>query len=719
MQGNRLLTGLKIARAVLVLGLMGAAFYSPRGTQAALVETHDEQPVLLSAAELGYDRKNALVIARGGVEVVQGEQIVLADRIIYSQNENEVYASGNVSMRRPNGDVMFADNVRLKDNLEAGVINNFRARLADNSLFAAREARRLSPEVTELDYAIYTPCKVCKGGDPLWQLKAKKVHLDEGEDRVTYEDAQLEVWGVPVAYTPWFRHATPDAESKSGLLTPDIQATRELGTMVRQPVYLAIAPNVDMTLAPMVTTKEAPILFGQYRHMFENGYMEWEGSITNPDKRDSSGQRTEGNEIRGHIDAFGQFNLHENWNAGFRLNRSTDDTYLRRYNIDNNDLLTSRLFVEGIEGRRWASLQALAFQRMTAEIDDELAPYIVPMADFWWQSDPQWMGSRMELAANSMVLVRESGTESRRLSMRGGWKLPMMLPGGHLLEAETSLRGDIYSVEDVPLQNGTLYEGEQSRILPELSLRWRYPLINHYAPGKSLLIEPILHYAVSPHGQNDEEIPNEDGQLLEFNDANLFSVNRYPGYDRVETGSRLQFGARGQWQFAPAKRLEFLLGQNIQFNKDPTFPDNNNREETFSDYVGRLGLNWEDLLELAYRFRFDQDDLEMRRSEINTRINWQPVTLQVDYLNLRNDPFLDDREEIVANGALRLTDYWSWVAAAQRDLKDNTMIRASTGLRYQDECFSLLANLGRSFIRDRDVEGGTSFILRVGLQNLE
>lgn len=700
-----------------LLLLLCAFGFTP--AHADLPKVKREEPVLLSAKELGYDRKKALVIATGEVTVVQGERIVLADRITYSQDRNEVYAIGNVSMRQPNGDVLFADQVRLKDNLEAGIIRNFRARLADNSLFAAREARRLNAEQIELDYAVYTPCKVCEGKDPFWQLKAEKVKLDERKQRVTYEDAQLEFWGVPVAYTPWFSHATPDADAKSGFLMPELKASSELGTTYKQPVFLSLTPNADLTLSPMVSTQEAPVMFGQYRHLFESGYMEVEGSFTYPEKRDGLGNRANGRELRGHLDAYGNFEVADYWNAGFNIRRTTDDTYLRRYDINNDDLLTSRLFAENVQGRRWLSLQTLAFQRLTDEIEDDLAPYIVPLGDAWWQSTPGWMGSRFDLSANSMVLLRESSTESRRLSMRGAWKLPVMLPGGQLLEAETSLRGDVYSVEEVPLSNGSTYDGEQARLIPEFALRWRYPLINAYAPGESLLIEPIVGFAISPNGLNDEEIPNEDAQILEFNDSNLFADNRYPGYDRVETGSRLQFGARGQWQFAPTKRFDFLLGQNVQFNSDRSFPYTNDPDERISDYVGKLGLSLDDDVNLAYRFRFDQQNWRMRRNEVNANINLDPVMLNVDYLNLSEDPFLDDRQEVVAYGNLRLTEYWSVVAGGRRDLDESQMIYANTGLQYQDECFSLFANFSRSFIRDRDIEPGTSFLLKIGLKNLD
>lgn len=677
------------------------------------------EPVQLSAAELGYDRKHALVVARGGVEVIQGDSVVLADRITYNQNTNEVHASGNVSLRQPNGDVLFAENVRLKDNLEAGIIHDFRARLSDNSLFAAREARKINAEVTELDYAVYSPCKVCDGKDPLWQLKAKKVKIDEGEQRVSYENASLEFWGVPVAWTPYFSHATPGADSKAGLLMPELKASSELGTTVKLPYYVPLAPNIDMTLTPMLTTQEAPVLMGEYRHLFHDGLLQLRGSATYPERRDGLGNRTNGQELRGHVDAFANFRLNDSWHWGGQLQRTTDDTYLRRYDIKNDDMLTSTLFVEGIDGRQWTNLQALAFQRLTDEIEDDLSPYVVPLADFWWQGDPGWQGSRFEMAANSMVLLRESAAESRRLSLRGAWNLPLVSAGGHVFESEASLRGDVYSVQDVALAGGATHDGEEARLIPELALRWRYPLINHYAPGESLLIEPIIGLAASPSGQNDPEIPNEDSLAPEFSDSNLFDDNRYPGFDRVETGPRLQYGARGQWQFAPVRRVNFLFGQNYQFNDDRTFPQTVDADEHASDYVGRLALDWEEWLDLAYRFRFDHHDFAMRRNEVNAGFSLDPVGLHFDYLNLSDDPFLDDRQEIVASGSLRLTDDWTLLAGGRRDLDEKEMIYANTGLQYQDECFTLLANFARSFIQDRDVEPGTSFLVRVQLKNLD
>ncbi len=677
------------------------------------------EPVFLSAEELGYDRKLSKVVALGKVQVIQGETIVLADRLTYDQNTNEVFADGNVSLRQPNGDVLFADTVKLKDNLEAGVIENFRAKMADDSLFAAREARRLNPDLIEMDKAVYSPCKICDGGNPLWQVKAGKVTLDREAQRVRYEDAWMEFWGVPIAYTPYFSHATPDADAESGILTPELGADSELGTFTKVPLFWSIAPNIDATITPTWLAKEAPVLAGEYRHLFENGFMQWRGSITNPNKRDEFGNEVSGNEIRGHIDAFGNFALSDTWDWGFNIQRTSDDTYLRRYDISSEDTLTSRAYVEHIENRRYASVQALAFQGLTVNDNSDTSPLILPIADFAWEGEPGWLNSRLNVETGTTVLTRDIGAQSRRLSTTVGWEVPYITEGGHVLEAKASVRGDVYSVEDVTRSGfANDFDGTPARVIPQLELGWSYPLLNQYAPNRSLLIEPIAQFIVSPGGSNSDKIPNEDSLIPEFNDSNLFQSNRFAGYDRVETGTRFNLGFQGLWQFADTMQTDFLVGQHYRTQEDNPFPFNSDLTEERSDYVGRVGLTWDTHLTAAYRFRLDKDDFSPKRTEINTNLNLSPISLQVDYLDLNDDPFLDNREELVASGSVAVTDYWTLFAGTRRDLKENQQTVANAGFRYDDECFKLFGNFTRSLIRDRDVEPSTSFVLRVELENL-
>ena len=95
------------------------------------------------------------------------------------------------------------------------------------------------------------------------------------------------------------------------------------------------------------------------------------------------------------------------------------------------------------------------------------------------------------------------------------------------------------------------------------------------------------------------------------------------------------------------------------------------------------------------------------------------LRLRMNYVKLEEDPYLENSEELRAAAALRLTDQWTWTLNGRRDMEDDGgMIRAGTGLVFQNECVTLGTSINRYYIRDRDVEPSTSVKLEVLLRNL-
>ena len=113
-----------------------------------------KEPVTLSASQVDYDHEKSLVSASGNVEIQQGDTIMLADYVTYDQVNNIVMASGNVSVLEAGGNVIFAQQMELKDDMKAGLIDQFKARLSDDSLFVAAQGKKYNEDVTELRKAV-------------------------------------------------------------------------------------------------------------------------------------------------------------------------------------------------------------------------------------------------------------------------------------------------------------------------------------------------------------------------------------------------------------------------------------------------------------------------------------------------------------------------------------------------------------------------------------
>lgn len=699
-----------------------AATDAHSSTKTSYVKPDASKPVLLEAEQMGYDSNAGLVVASGHVEVTQGNYILQADKLTYFLNDNRVKAAGNVVLLEPSGSVIFADEVALSDDLKNGVVQQFRVRMADNSLFAAENAKRENAKKITMNNAVFSPCPLCQKkngevGDPLWQIKAKKIDVDEQAQQVEYTNAWMELYGMPIMYTPYFMHPTPNADRKTGLLIPEYSHSSQLGTTFKAPVYINIAPNQDATLTPFLTTDEGPVMIGEYRYRTDKGQFQFNGSITNPQNRDATGKLTDGRQLRGHLFAKGNSSINEQWTWGFDVNRSSDDTYLRRYEYGNYDLLTSQVYADRIEGRNIARVQGVMFQGLELNDNPDYEPYIFPSVDAHFESKPQWKGVRTYADINSVALQRRVGTDSRRLSSTLGIKVPFATQGGHIFETDASVRGDAYSVSDVTLQDGSNFTGETQRALPKLTTSWRYPLIKPINKQTSLLVEPTAMIVARSNGNNSDKIPNEDSLTQEFSDNNLFSDDRFAGFDRVEDGTHGIYGVRSRLQLPNDAHIGAMLGQDIRIDGNTNYPLADDLSQDMSDIVGRVSGHYK-ATELSYRFRADEQTGDLKRNELGAAIDLSPVTLQTDYMRLNNDATLNDREEIIASGTYAINDRWGLHAFGHKDLDTNRMIDAGGGFTFTHDCITIYTQVRRDYIRDRDVEPNTSISLRVGLKNL-
>lgn len=681
---------------------------------AAKAQDAEDEPIVLSADQLTHDRELGITRASGNVEVIRGGRILIADTITYNQRQDLLTASGNISLAEPTGEVLFAEHVELTGDLRAGIIEDLRAILTDGARFAAAGARRTAGVETDMRNAVYSPCNRCPDDPtrpPLWQIKAIKVLHDQQSRRIEYTDAWLEVAGVPVAYTPFFTHPDPTVKRKTGLLAPSIGNSSDLGFIFRGPFFWVLAPNIDTTITPIFTSKEGPVLDVEYRHALQGGYLEADGSIT----EDSS------NDVRGHLFTSFRHNIDDTWRMGVDANGALDDTYLRRYQISSDQTLTSRVYAEGFRRRNYAVANAYAFQGLQETDDQDTIPVALPMIDFNHVGEADRFGGRTSLDVNLLALTRQDGVDSRRLSVSGGWRLPLRGGIGDIFALSAAVQGDVYHISNqrVPGEPGT-FTGISGRVMPHAGLEWRWPLVK--GSGRiHQVVEPIAEVVASPYGGNPPEISNEDSQDLEFDETNLFGFNRFTGLDRVEGGPRVNYGLRWGIYGSGGGSSTLFVGQSYRVKTDDTFAVGSGLEDHFSDIITALNVSPGEIIDVSYRARFDSTDLAPRRHELNTAFGVAALRLSSNYVffDRQQGSEFAGREEISMSVRSQLSRHWSAKFSGVRDLADGGGMRSlGLDLTYEDECVVFSVDLRRTFFVDRNVEPTDAILFRVTLKTL-
>lgn len=698
---------------------------SPRVAAEGQKPYPESGEVLMQADDLVYDRDKRVVTATGHVEISYSPRVLMADKVTYDQNTGVVTADGNVSLLDPEGDVAFADHVVLRNQMKDGVVQTLSVLLTDKSRLAGHDAVRTDGEITTVHRGVYSPCEVCKEkGEttPLWQIKAFRVIHNKEKKEIVYEDAFMEMFGVPVMYLPYFSHPDPTVKRQSGFLAPDLASSTNLGQEVTIPYYWAIQPNMDATLAPRYTSKQGMVYEGEFRHRIEQGSYQFFGTATWPT---SQTPNTPGEaDFRGSLFGNGRFNLEDNWDWGFQSQLVSDNTYLRKYGLSDTTDLTSNLFLEHVDGRDTFTANAYYFRNLLPTANRDNTPWLAPIVNFTHSFGDILGTGRLNFTSNVMVLGTPAGLGSRRLSNTFDWEKPFTSQAGSVYRFFASLRGDLYSTNKSPVDatSGLVYGQETvARALPTVGVQASYPLVSSEGSVRQV-IEPIGELIYSPNIGNNPRIPNQDSQSLEFDDTNLFSDNRFPGLDLWETGARASAGIRYSIYGNNGAQASVLLGQSYRLKEDTSFTAESGLRNELSDYVGAVQVAPDNNILAIYRFRVSESQFKFSRNEFDLMARTGPLTTQLGYAFFASDPAVltapGAREEVTLGSVLKLSEYWRLFGSTVRDLANSATISNELGIGYQDDCFGLAVGFYQSNISYQDIQRSNTFLVQITFKNL-
>ena len=152
---------------------------------------------------------------------------------------------------------------------------------------------------------------------------------------IYFEDARLEFFGMPLAYLPYFSAPDPTVKRKTGFLMPIDHVELELRRRRSKcPTTGRWRRTTTSRFAPMITTKQGPLLQGEFRQRLING------AYHDPRRRHLSARqgrlraqrrhrrRPAIATCRGSVETSGQFALNDKWVWGWDGVLLTDKTFL-------------------------------------------------------------------------------------------------------------------------------------------------------------------------------------------------------------------------------------------------------------------------------------------------------------------------------------------------------------------------------------------------------
>ncbi len=696
-----------------------------------------DENIVFSADTIDYDSIIDIVTAKGNVVVARDGYTLRADTVVWNRKSGQVTANGNIRSIGPRGDVAYGDSIEVTDSLKDGVVENLLLVLKDGGRLAARSGSRDGGKLI-LNQAAYSPCLVERPDgcpkEPSWQVKATKVVYDQDKKRVKYDGARIELFGLPLIPLPGLSHPA-ETKAGSGFLVPNLRFSRNNGVEIEQGYYWRVSENRDLTVSGHVFSKVAPMVHAQFRSFENKGAFQLTGYGTYSNRVSTAAGSVDGsNAFRGYFDGTGRFQLTPNWSASGSIRVATDRTFLRRYDISRDDRLRSNLSLERIDTDSYLAFNGWAVQTLRTGDRQGLQPIALPEIDFRLRLKDPVFGGKVQLQANTLAIGRTDGQDTQRAFGLARWDLRTLTGLGQELTFTTLARGDIYHSDENATTLTALYRGDAGwkvRGVASAAADLRWPFTGQ-AFGGTQIVTPRIQL-VGTHTTGNLSVPNEDARSVDLEDSNLFALNRFPGYDRVEDNFRLTYGV--DWSVRRKNvTFDFNIGQSYRLSKQASiFPDGTGLSGKISDVVGRSELRFKDFIKLTHRFRLDKDNLAIRRNEIDATVGSRSTYFQVGYLKLNRDintiEDLADREEVRLAGRIRVARYWSIFGSTIIDLTSTREapltisdgfdpIRHRLGIAYDDDCLSLAVTWRRDYQPTGDARRGNTFLFRLAFRNL-
>jgi len=757
--------------------------YNPQPPRAVAPRVANDGQMLVQAVEVDYDYNNSRVSAVGNVQMFYNGTSVEADKVVYDQKTKRLHAEGNIRMTDADGKITYANIMDLSDDYRDGFVDSLRVDTADATRMAATRADRSSGNYTVFENGVYTACAPCKDDPkkpPLWQVKGARIIHDQNEKMLYFENAQLEFFGVPLAYMPYFSTPDPTVKRKTGFLMPAFSENSTYGYGLETPFYWAIAPDYDATFSPRFTTRQGVLFQAEFRQRLLNGaYQVRAYGIDQLDPGAYVGQPGD-RQFRGGLETKGQFSLNDKWVWGWDGVLLTDYYFMSDYRLAQyKDPLASflslpteaisQLYLTGVGNRSYFDARTIYYLSFSGF--QQQVPVIHPVIDYSNVLNSPIFGGEVSYQTNFTSLTRNDAkfdpitTLANTLSLcttasadplarlptqcllRGmpgtytrataeaQWRRSFTDSAGEIWTPFASVRADAIdaSISNQPGVSNFLPVGDTQalRVMPTIGLEYRYPFIN-VQPWGSTTIEPIAQIIARPNESYAGKLPNEDAQSMVFDASNLFSVDKFSGYDRVEGGGRANVGVQSTTQFDRGGSVNVLFGQSYQLFglnsyavRDVTNTGvDSGLQNAKSDYVARVNYSPNRTYTFSVRTRLDEATFNINRFEAEGRAAFDRWSVSMMYGNYAPQPelgYLTRREGLLGSASLKLAANWVVTGSARWDLEANKVNQYVVGAGYVDDCFVLAAN----YVTSYSYAAGTTppvlshaFMLQIGLRTI-
>ncbi|MDA9329391.1 LPS assembly protein LptD [bacterium] len=652
-----------------------------------------ELPVSLISNKINYDKISGVLKATGNVKVVYENTELFASEIIYNSNTDELLIIGKFEIFDGNTVITSTNNTIINAKLKNGLIKGARVMINNKLQLSAEYLEKVDENYNIFNTVVASTCIICANNPiPFWQIRARTIIHNKEKQKLYFKNARLDLLGLPILYIPTLNIPEPGISRASGLLVPQFSSSNKIGFSTKIPYYIVLDKHKDITLTPYITSKNSFIIETDYRQYTKKGYFELSNALL---LRNNFNQE----KINGFIESNGSFKLRKNYITDYNIDLANeidfnngekpfknnynyaklgDDRLKNTFNISKT---TSNSFFR-VGASYTQSFRYKDFDGDGVKEEDPNVPLILPELYFKKNYNDNKFGGKYSFLAQSINLTNLSVDQYSRIGGKLDWKKNWQTTKGFEIGALSQFNANTYFTQNHFYKN----------FMPLGMLEARYPLKK--STKKMIhMFEPISQLIFSPNkliGYQNNDQNTSDSTTAEFEETNLFSINRFPGFDDVEAGIRVNIGARytifepNGWELTSTAGRVLRQKDLNQFDKSKSTGLN----KINSDYVSALSLKFPQNFKISTRLLFNEN-LHVSKNETNLNFSSVKYTTSLGYVWLDKQSILNldkIQNELTINTDYNVRQNWKLGAGWRQNLEARSPILGKFYLVFENNC---------------------------------
>ncbi len=679
-------------------------------------------PTGVEAATLTFDVAKNTITASGNVILKSSGYIVTGDTLTYDRNTDKVIMLGAVTVTDPSGNVMETTDLDITGGLRAEFMNALTITSYDGSRITADSADYNSAVETILTNASYAPCGECiddKGRRIGWSVKATRIVQNAEDNSVTLEQPSLALLGIPVLWLPYLWLPDLSGSVLDNAPKPVFSFDDQTGFGIGVDVTAYSSQWTDVILSPRYFSRQGLLLGAEWVQRFENGSFQVKATGLRQGEPGAFAGEVGNIEWRGAVQTSGVFTPIEEWEAGWSYTAFSDANYLSDYALTSAKSSVNQVYATHVNRDTYFDIRVQQFNQLgnVTQASQDAQGANLPVTRFEKTIDLADDMGRVTVEGHLRNVSRQADTGLAAAGARYGyqgnkthavvqasWQKQFIGAGGLVFTPYFGGRTD-FSYYD---GRSPLLPGETSLFsaTPIAAMDVRYPLIARQAEVTHI-VEPIAQLVYRGSDTTRVGITNDDAQSFVFDDTNLFSYNRFSGYDRQETGLRLNVGGRYQVNLDGGSYLDLIGGQSFHLAGVNAFtsPDQANTAvgsglDTAASYgvLGAYGSFMPGLV-VGGKAQVDTSAWTLARASLGASYSNEGYSASLDYRFIEANLGLGqvrDQHEVVGSVTVPVADYWSLRTGAAWDIAANSWLQVSGGVVYDDGYLTFGANAARN-----------------------